>query len=144
MGKYLEIGACRKSSVEYQPVNDIAGNQTEKRHETHMARSNSKNEEMLENDGANIQTEPNTQTADLISSIARNAETNQAVRITDIHGPPSEVPDGSDKNCDSHVDMMPHGLGLKRWKTTGGSTNDHDERNILRRSDLSAFTRCKT
>jgi pseudo-response regulator 7 len=131
-------------SVDYQPLNDIAGNQTEKRHETHMARSNSKNEEMLENDGANIQTEPKTQTADLISSIARNTETNQALRITDIHGPPSEVPDRSDKNCDSRVDMMPHGLGLKRLKTTGASTKDHDERNILRRSDLSAFTRCKT
>jgi pseudo-response regulator 7 len=54
------------------------------------------------------------------------------------------MPDVNDKNYDSHVDMMPHGLGLKRLKTTGASTKDHDERNILRRSDLSAFTRYHT
>jgi pseudo-response regulator 7 len=144
MGKYMEIGAPRNSSVEYQSsLNDMPGNRTEKGQETHMAQSNSKNKVIIENVGANIQTEPNTQTPDLISSIARNTETNQAVRITDIHGSLSEMPDGNDKNYDSHVNMMPHGLGLKRLKTTGASTKDHDERNIPRRSDLSAFTRCK-
>lgn len=145
MGKYLEIGAPRNSSVEYQSsLNNMPGDPTEKRHETHMAQSNCKNNVMVENDDATIVTEPNTQTADLISSIARNAETNQAVRITDIHGSPSEMPDGNDKNSGSHVDMVSHGLGLKRLKTAGASTENHDERNVLRRSDLSAFTRCKT
>ncbi|GJN08223.1 hypothetical protein PR202_ga26119 [Eleusine coracana subsp. coracana] len=145
MGKYLEIGALRNSSVEYQSsLNDMPGNPTEKQHETHMTQTNSKNKVMVENDGATTLTEPNTQTADLISSIARNAETNQAVRITDIHGSPSEMSDGNGKNCGSHVDMMSHGLGLKRLKTAVASTENHDERNILRRSDLSAFTRYHT
>ncbi|KAK3147595.1 hypothetical protein QOZ80_3BG0284400 [Eleusine coracana subsp. coracana] len=145
MGKYLEIGAPRNSSVEYQSsLNDMPGNPTEKQHETHMTQTNSKNKVMVENDGVTTLTEPNTQTADLISSIARNAETNQAVRITDIHGSPSEMPDGNDKTCGSHVDMMSNGLGLKRLKTAVASTETHDERNILRRSDLSAFTRYHT
>ncbi|XP_062210848.1 two-component response regulator-like PRR73 [Phragmites australis] len=145
MGKYLEIGAPGNASLEYQSsLNDMSVNPTDKRHETRMVQSKSKKKVMVENDGTNMLTEPNIQTADLISSIVRNSEAQQAVRITDAPGCPSEIPDGNDKNRDSHIDMASNELGLKRLKTTGAATEFHDERNILRRSDLSAFTRYHT
>lgn len=145
MGKYLEIGAPRNSSVEYQSsVNDPSVNPTEKRHEAHIPRCKSKKKVMAEDGCTNMLSEPNTETADLISSIARNTEGQQAVRVIDAPGCPSKMPDGNDKNHDSHIEVTPHELGLKRLKTNGATTEIHDERNILRRSDLSAFTRCKT
>lgn len=145
MGKYLEIGAPRNSSVEYQSsVNDLSVNPTEKQHEAHIPQCKSKKNVMAEDDCTNMLSEPNTETADLISSIARSTEGQQAVRVVDAPGCPSKMPDGNDKNHDSHIEVPAHELGLKRLKTNGATTEIHDERNILRRSDLSAFTRCKT
>ncbi|OEL19997.1 Two-component response regulator-like PRR73 [Dichanthelium oligosanthes] len=145
MGKYLEIGAPRNSSAEYQSsLNDTSVNPTEKRHETHIPQCKSKKKAMTEDDCTNMLSEPNTETADLISSIARNAEGQQEVRVADASGCPSKVPDGNDKNHDSHIEVTPHELGLKRLKTNGAAMEIHDERNILRRSDLSAFTRYHT
>ena len=145
MGKYLEIGAPRNSSVEYQSsLNDTSVNPTGKRHEIHIPQFKSKKKVMADDDCTNMMSEPNTETADLISSIARNTEGQQAVQVADAPGCPSRIPDGNDKNHDSHIQVTPHELGLKRLKTNGATTEIHDERNILRRSDLSAFTRCKT
>ncbi|TVU47470.1 hypothetical protein EJB05_07073 [Eragrostis curvula] len=143
MGKYLEIGAPRNASVYESSLNDGPSSPTEKRHETHMPQSKSKKNVMAENDGT--VTEPNSQTADLISSIARNAEANHLLRMNDVPASTSEMPDdGNDKNRDSQIEKKSHGLGLKRLKTTGVATENHDERNLLRQSDLSAFTRYHT
>ncbi|KAF8683760.1 hypothetical protein HU200_044693 [Digitaria exilis] len=145
MGKYLEISAPRNSSVEYQSsVNDLSVNPTEKQHEAHIPQCKSKKNVMAEDDCTNMLSEPNTETADLISSIARSTEGQQAVRVVDAPGCPSKMPDGNDKNHDSHIEVPAHELGLKRLKTNGATTEIHDERNILRRSDLSAFTRYHT
>ncbi|XP_039828716.1 two-component response regulator-like PRR73 isoform X2 [Panicum virgatum] len=145
MGKYLEIGAPRNSSVEYQSsLNDTSVNPTGKRHEIHIPQFKSKKKVMADDDCTNMMSEPNTETADLISSIARNTEGQQAVQVADAPGCPSRIPDGNDKNHDSHIQVTPHELGLKRLKTNGATTEIHDERNILRRSDLSAFTRYHT
>ncbi|KAL6645773.1 hypothetical protein ACP70R_017381 [Stipagrostis hirtigluma subsp. patula] len=145
MGKYLEIGVPRNSSTEYQSsLNDTSVNPIDKQHETHMSQGKSKKKTMAGKDGTNILTDENTQTADLISSIARSTEGQQAVRITDASGCPSKMPDGNEKNHDSLSNMASHELGLKRLKTNGPATEILDERNILRRSDLSAFTRYHT
>jgi pseudo-response regulator 7 len=145
MGKYLEIGAPRNSSVEYQSsLNDTSVNPTEKRHEIHIPQCKSKKKVMAEDDCTNMLSEPNTETADLISSIARNKEGQQAVQVADAPGCSSRIPDGNDKNHDSHIQVTPHELGFKRLKTNGAAMEIHDEQNILRRSDLSAFTRYHT
>jgi len=145
MGRYLEIGAPRNSSAEYQSsLNDVSVNPTEKRHETHMPQCKSKKKMMAEDDCTDIPSEINTETADLISSIARNTEGQQAVRAVDAPDGPSKMPDGNDKNHDSHIVVTPHELGLKRLRTDGAADEIHDERNILKRSDQSAFTRYHT
>jgi len=145
MGRYLEIGAPRNSSAEYQSsLNDVSVNPTEKRHETHMPQCKSKKKMMAEDDCTDIPSETNIETADLISSIAGNTEGQQAVRAVDAPDGPSKMPDGNDKNHDSYIEVTPHELGLKRLRTDGATAEIHDERNILKRSDQSAFTRCKT
>lgn len=145
MGKYLEIGAPRNSSVEYQSsLNAISVNPTEKRHEPHMPQCKSKKQVMVEDDCTNILSEANTETADLISSIARNAEGQQVVRMADASGCPSKMSVVNDKNHDPLIEVTPHELGSKRLKTNGSTTEIHDERNVLKRSDLSAFTRYHT
>ncbi|XP_034572524.1 two-component response regulator-like PRR73 isoform X2 [Setaria viridis] len=145
MGKYLEIGAPRNSTAEYQSsLNDTSVNPTEKRHEVHIPQCKSKKKVMEEDDCTNMLSEPNTETADLISSIARNTEGQQAVQVADAPDCPAKMPVGNDKDHDSHIEVTPHELGLKRLKTNGATTEIHDEWNILRRSDLSAFTRYHT
>ncbi|CAN6295507.1 unnamed protein product [Urochloa humidicola] len=145
MGKYLQIGAPRNSSVEYQSsLNDTSVNPTEKHHEIQIPQCKSKKKVIVEDDCTNMLSEPNTETADLISSIARNTEGQQAVQVADALGCPSKMADGNVKDHDSPIELTPHELGLKRLKTNGATTEIHDERNILRRSDLSAFTRYHT
>ncbi|XP_006649884.1 two-component response regulator-like PRR73 [Oryza brachyantha] len=145
MGKYLEIGAPRNCSVEYQSSpNEMSVNPTEIQHETLMPQIKSKNKTMREKDSRNTQNEPTTQTVDLISSIARNTEDKQVGRITNAPDCTSKVPDGNDKSRDSLIDMTSEELGLKRLKTAGSANEINDERNILKRSDLSAFTRYHT
>ncbi|CAM0145172.1 unnamed protein product [Urochloa decumbens] len=146
MGKYLEIGAPRNSSVEYQSsLNDTSVNPTEKQHGIQIPQCKYKKKVIAEDGCTNMLSEPNTETADLISSIARNTEGEQAVQqVADAPGCSSKMPDGNDKDHDSHIEVTPHELGLKRLKTNGTTTEIHDERNILRRSDLSAFTRYHT
>lgn len=143
MGKYLEIGAPRNSSLGYQSSpNEMSVNPT-KQHENLMPQNKSENK-MIESDGTNVQDKPTSQTADLISSIARNTEPKQAARITDVPDCSSKMPHGNDMKNDSPINMPSQELGLKISETTRCITEVHDERNILKRSDLSAFTRCKT
>lgn len=145
MGRYLGIGAPRNSSAEYQSsLNDVSVNPIEKGHENHMSKCKSKKETMAEDDCTNMPSATNAETADLISSIARNTEGQQAVQAVDAPDGPSKMANGNDKNHDSHIEVTPHELGLKRSRTNGATAEIHDERNILKRSDQSAFTRCKT
>ncbi|AQL07506.1 Two-component response regulator-like APRR3 [Zea mays] len=145
MGRYLGIGAPRNSSAEYQSsLNDVSVNPIEKGHENHMSKCKSKKETMAEDDCTNMPSATNAETADLISSIARNTEGQQAVQAVDAPDGPSKMANGNDKNHDSHIEVTPHELGLKRSRTNGATAEIHDERNILKRSDQSAFTRYHT
>lgn len=145
MGKYLEIGAPRNSSLGYQSSpNEVSVNPIEKQHETLMPQNNSENEVLTESDGINTLDKPAIKTADLISSIARNTKAKQAPRITDAPDCSSKMPHGNDMNNDSLAIMPSQELGLNISKTTGSATEIHEERNVLKRSDLSAFTRYHT
>lgn len=136
MGKYLEIGAPRNSSLGYQSSpNEMSVNPTEKQHENLISQNKSVNKIAID--------KPTSQTADLISSIARNTELKQAGRITDAPDCTSKMPHGNEMKNDSPVNMPSQELGLKISETTRCGTEIHDEQSILKRSDLSAFTRCK-
>jgi pseudo-response regulator 7 len=100
----------------------------------------SENKIVTENDGINTLDKATNQTADLISSIARNTEGKLAAK-TDCS---SKMPHGNDMKNDSLIDMPSQELGLRISKTTRSGTEIQDEGNIVKRSDLSAFTRCKT
>jgi pseudo-response regulator 7 len=142
MGKYLEIGAPGSSSRGNQSSpNEMSVNPTEKQHETRMSQNMSENKIVTENDGIHT-LKPTSQTADLISSIAKNTESKHAAKTTDDCS--SKMPHGNDMKTDSPIDMPSQELGLRLSKTTRSGTEIHDERNIVKRSDLSAFTRCKT
>jgi pseudo-response regulator 7 len=143
MGKYLEIGAPGNSSLGNQSSpNEMSVNPTEKQHETRMTQNMSTNKIVTENDGINTLDKATSQTADLISSIARNTEGKLAAKTTDDCS--SKMPHGNDMKIDSLIDMPSQELGLRISKTIRSGTEIQDEGNIVKRSDLSAFTRCKT
>jgi pseudo-response regulator 7 len=56
----------------------------------------------------------------------------------------SEVPEGIDKNRDNVLPSLE--LSLKRSRSSGDGANtiQYEQRNVLIRSDPSAFMRCKT
>ncbi|XP_037425278.1 two-component response regulator-like PRR73 [Triticum dicoccoides] len=137
MGKYLEIGAPRNSSLGHQSSpNQMSVNPTEKQHENLISQNKSVNKIVID--------EPTSQTADLISSIARNTESKQAARITDAPDCSSKMAHGTEMKNDSPINMPSQELGLKISETARCGTEIHDERSILKRSNLSAFTRYHT
>ncbi|CAM0872619.1 unnamed protein product [Alopecurus aequalis] len=143
MWKYLEIGAPGSSSVRNQSSpNEMSVNPTEKQNETGITQNKSENKIVTEGDGINTLDKPTSQTADLISSIAFNTEAKQAAKTTDDCC--SKTPHVNDMKNDSLTDMPSQELGLRISKTTRSGTEIHDERNIVKRSDLSAFTRYHT
>jgi pseudo-response regulator 7 len=90
--------------------------------------------------------EPTVRAADLIGSMAKNMDTQEAARAADTPNLSSKVPEGKDKN--NHDNVLPSlELSLKRSRSCGDGANtvkDAEQRNVLRRSNLLAFTRCKT
>lgn len=138
-GKDLEIGGPGNLYMDHQSSpNEKA---TDGRRE-YPPENNSK-ESMMEN-----LEEATVRAADLIGSMAKNMDTQQAARAADTPNLSSKVPDGKDKN--NHDNVLPSlELSLKRSRSCGDGANtdtvkDVEQRNVLRRSNLSAFTRCKT
>lgn len=88
--------------------------------------------------------EPTVRAADLIGSMAKNMDAQQAARAADAPNCSSKVPEGRDMNRDSVLPLLE--LSLKRSRSSGDGANtvQDEQRNVLRRSDPSAFTRCKT
>lgn len=143
MGKYLDISAPGNSSRGNQSSpNEMSVNPTEKQHETGITQNKSENKIVTEGNGINTVDKPTSQTADLISSIARNTEAKHAAKtVDDCSSKTSHV---NDMKNDSLIDMPSQELGLRISKTTRLGTEIHDELNIVKRSDLSAFTRYHT
>uniref|UniRef100_A0A804QKD7 Two-component response regulator-like APRR3 n=1 Tax=Zea mays TaxID=4577 RepID=A0A804QKD7_MAIZE len=88
--------------------------------------------------------------ADLIGSMAKNMDAQQAARAADTPNFSSEVPEGKGKNDQHDNYVLPSlELSLKRSRSCGDgandTVNDDEQRNsALRRSNLSAFTRYHT
>ncbi|CAM0913995.1 unnamed protein product [Alopecurus aequalis] len=79
--------------------------------------------------------------ADLIGSMAKNMEAQQEARVKDSPNCSSREPEGNETDRDCIMPSLE--LSLKRTRSTGGDTNaiQEEQRNVFRRSDLSAFTR---
>jgi pseudo-response regulator 7 len=137
-GKNLEIGAPRNLNMDHQsspnerPIKPADGR-------CEYPPENNSKESMIEN-----LEEPTVQAADLIGSMAKNMDAHQATRAADAPNCSSKVPEGKDMNRDNVLPLLE--LSLKRSRSSVGcaNTGQDEQRNILRRSDLSAFTRCKT
>lgn len=137
-GKDLEIGAPgnlymdHQSSPTERPIKAADGR-------CEYPPENNSKESMMEN-----LEEPNVRAADLIGSMAKNMDTQQAARAADTSNFSSKVPEGKDKNDDNVLPSLE--LSLKRSRSCGDGANTvkDEQRNVLRRSNLSAFTRCKT
>lgn len=83
-----------------------------------------------------------SETADLMGGITNNTD---AQLLNDVSDPPSgisRIPESKDKNDDGSMELPSLQLSLKRLRSTGeGGNVTLDDRNILRRSDQSAFSR---
>nr|UYT09191.1 PRR37 [Oryza sativa] len=137
-GKDLEIGSPRNLNTAYQSSpNERSIKPTDRRNE-YPLQNNSKEAAM-----ENLE-ESSVRAADLIGSMAKNMDAQQAARATNAPNCSSKVPEGKDKNRDNIMPSLE--LGLKRSRSTGDDANaiQEEQRNVLRRSDLSAFTRYHT
>jgi len=140
-GKDLEIGGPGNLYMDHQSSpNERPIKSTDGRCE--CPPENNSKESMMEN-----LEEPTVRAADLIGSMAKNMDTQQEARATDTTpNLSSKVPEGKYKN--NHDNVLPSlELSLKRSRSCGDGANtikDVEQRNVFRRSNLSAFTRCKT
>lgn len=134
----MEIGAPRNIDMDHQSSPNERPIQPADRHCEYPRENNSKESSM-----ENIE-EPTVRAADLIGSMAKNMDAQQAARAADAPNCSSKVPEGRDMNRDSVLPLLE--LSLKRSRSSGDGANtvQDEQRNVLRRSDPSAFTRCKT
>ncbi|KAG2639298.1 hypothetical protein PVAP13_2NG610075 [Panicum virgatum] len=130
VGKDLEIGAPRNLNMDRQS--------SPNERPIKPAENNSK-ESMMEN-----LEEPTVRAADLIGSMAKNMDAHQAAKAADAPNCSSKVPEGKDMNRDNVSPLLE--LSLKRSRSSADCANtvQDEQRNILRRSDPSAFTRYHT
>ncbi|KAM0887381.1 hypothetical protein ACQ4PT_029041 [Festuca glaucescens] len=137
-GKELEIGAPSNLNTEDQSSpNGSSIKPTDRRCE--YPPQNNSNGTIMEN-----LEEPIVQAADLIGSMAKNMDAQQAARAKDAPNCSSKMPEGKETDRD---DIMPSlELSLKRARSSGDGTNaiQEEQRNVFRRSDVSAFTRYNT
>lgn len=136
--KELEIGAPSKLNTEDQSSpNGSSIKPTDRRCE--YPPQNNSNGTIMEN-----LEEPIVRAADLIGSMAKNMDAQEAARAKDAPNCSSKMPEGKETGRD---DIMPSlELSLKRARSSGDATDaiQEEQRNVFRRSDVSAFTRYNT
>jgi hypothetical protein len=142
MGKDLEIGVPGNLNSEY--VNEmVAANSADKSTEKTL---DSSPNIMGVTDSSNASNEPTSEAADLIGSITNSICTQKAsTRVTDFPNGFIRISDVSkDKGWDEFAELPSLELSLKWLRTAEDNVNlPVDDRNVLRRSDSFAVTRCK-
>ncbi|KAK8461186.1 hypothetical protein SEVIR_2G456400v4 [Setaria viridis] len=137
-GKDLDIGAPRKLNTDSQcSPNERPMKPADGRRE--YPPENNSNESMMEN-----LEEPTVRAADLIGSMAKNMDAQQAARGADAPNCSSKVPEGKDMNRGNVLPLLELSLKRSRSSADGANTIQDEQRNVLRRSDPSAFTRYHT
>ncbi|KAJ4816864.1 two-component response regulator-like protein [Rhynchospora pubera] len=139
MGKDLEIGVPGNLNSDYP--NEMVPAKPADRSTDKTPDSGPKTEGVT--DGSNSFDEPTTQAADLIGSIAMSIGAQQtATRAADTPNRFVKITEGKDNGSDEFSELPSLELSLKRLRSAGDGVNlPVDDRNVLRRSDLSAFTR---
>jgi pseudo-response regulator 7 len=141
MGKDLKIGIPDNLNSEY--VNEMATAKPADKSTIKIPDNGPKTKGV--EDGGNTSDEPTTEVADLIGSIINSLCAQAATRVTDVPNGFIKISDDrKDKGCDGSAELPSLELSLKRLRSAGDCVNPPvDDRNVLRRSDSSAFTRCK-
>ncbi|URE35561.1 Two-component response regulator-like PRR73 [Musa troglodytarum] len=144
MGKKMKIQECRKPEMQYeihsteQDFIKLADKKMDK-----LPEKDSKNEGHLgtfHNDSFN---EPNAQAANLIDAVASSSDARVVTRIAQAPSGFSKVIEEQDKINHTSIDLPSIELSLKRLRSIGEKANQ-DDRNVLRRLELSAFSRYHT
>ncbi|XP_077214816.1 two-component response regulator-like PRR37 [Tasmannia lanceolata] len=148
MGKDLEIGVPTSPdlNLESYPRNKVSINLTgtKQNHCSGPERDNKEsNEAALELNSYSAFGEEGIQAIDLISAIANSVAIAQMrTGVAEAPRELSKISGFKDKAIDDSQELPSLFLCLKRLRSAGdGGSAIHEERNVLRRSDLSAFSR---
>lgn len=147
MGKDLKIGIPSNAEIQYEthPIEKHLSKQRDwDMNKDKMKRDQNNNGiPTLESNNLSTSDERNTKASDLISSIANNTST-QPLSALQVPYDSSKISECQEKTTDNSREIPNLELSLKRRRPIGecGSAT-HDDRNVLRRSEQSAFSRCK-
>lgn len=147
MGKDLEIGVPGNAELNYETSPDVkvCSKLTDESVDK-LPGNDQKNEGSPGQENNNVLTseERSAQAADLIGEIAKNRDTQTVTPASQTPNGSSKTTECQDKNTEGTTDLPSLELSLKRLRSVGelGSAT-HEERNVLRRSEQSAFSRYK-
>uniref|UniRef100_R7W5M0 Two-component response regulator-like PRR37 n=1 Tax=Aegilops tauschii TaxID=37682 RepID=R7W5M0_AEGTA len=135
-GKELEIGAPGNLNTEDQSSPNESSVKPADNGRCEYLPQNNSNDTVMENSD-----EPIVRAADLIGSMAKNMDAQQAARAIDAPNCSSQAPQGKDTDRENAMPYLE--LSLKRSRSTADGADaaiQEEQRNVVRRSDLSAFT----
>ncbi|XP_074591645.1 two-component response regulator-like PRR37 isoform X2 [Curcuma longa] len=145
MGKDLKIGIPSNAEIQYEthPIEKHLSKQRDwDMNKDKMKRDQNNNGiPTLESNNLSTSDERNTKASDLISSIANNTST-QPLSALQVPYDSSKISECQEKTTDNSREIPNLELSLKRHRPMGefGSAT-HDDRNVLRCSEQSAFSR---
>lgn len=145
MGKDLEIGVPRNPDLQLEsyPKEVVSTNITGTKPDSlpqQDSRKNKQPDEGLPNLESNNSSELRIQAADLIGAIASAQIENG---VTETPNSVSKISETKEKATPDTKELPSLELSLKRLRSVGDDSTPHDDRNVLRHSGLSAFSRCK-
>ncbi|URE44871.1 Two-component response regulator-like PRR73 [Musa troglodytarum] len=146
MGKYLEIGVCRAPEMQNE-TNPSEQHRTKQTDTTvdKLSAKDAKNEGFLSTLCSNLFDDSSAQAANLTGAIDNSSDTQVANRAIQTPSGFSKISEGQDKINYTSTDLLSLELSLKRLRSIGErGTATQDDRNVVRRSDLSAFSRYHT
>ncbi|XP_042510898.1 two-component response regulator-like PRR37 isoform X3 [Macadamia integrifolia] len=151
MGKDLEIGVPRNSGLQLEfPSEKISTNFSHTKQETLPELERKEDNEEIDNGLLQLNKEKpvgdmRAQAAELIATVANSTNHKVETGISEVPNALSKIPDVRDKTVADREELPSLELSLKRLRRVGdvGSAT-FDECNVLRHSDLSAFSRYNT
>ncbi|XP_077239621.1 two-component response regulator-like PRR37 [Tasmannia lanceolata] len=152
MGKDLEIGMPINPDLKLEPYPrekfsfKLTGTKQDKMHGQDPKRDNEESNEVLELNSNNPFDKVGIQAADLIGAISNgSAIAHMETGVTEAPIYLSKISEIKDQPFDGSKELPSLDLCLKRPRSVGdGGTAVHDDWNILKRSDLSAFSKYNT
>lgn len=144
MGKDLEIGIPSNTEIQYEthPIEKHFSKQRDL--DTNKDKMESDNGiPTLKSNNLSTSDERSTKASDLISAIANKTGTQPLSALQVPYGS-SKISECQEKTTDNSRDLPNLELSLKRLRPMGECRSaTHDDCKVLRRSEQSAFSRCK-